>query len=169
MIEEGVQSLFAGDRFNRIRSKRSSFVIAGLSVLQWRAPDLLRLSLLIFNLITPFFKQTPYFQFHYPALQYDVYGNLFGLLASHLIAPLVTLHHLNVVEPIFPNVTRVQALWHLTVPMKLDLAGLMQQSSHRVSQPAYKWKMTDPTGVDRIQVYKKPDLHLWDSVSSFVN
>ncbi|XP_069154027.1 uncharacterized protein [Solanum lycopersicum] len=60
--------------------------------------------------------------------QYDVYGNLFGLLASHPIAPLVTLHHLDVVEPIFPNVTRVQALQRLTVPMKLDSAGLMQQS-----------------------------------------
>ncbi|KAJ4828060.1 hypothetical protein Tsubulata_046842 [Turnera subulata] len=60
--------------------------------------------------------------------QYDVYGNLFGLLASHPVAPLVSLHHLDVVEPIFPNVTRVQALRWLTVPMKLDSAGLMQQS-----------------------------------------
>ncbi|KAF3668913.1 putative golgin candidate 6-like isoform X1 [Capsicum annuum] len=181
--------------------------------------------------------------------QYDVYGNLFGLLASHPIAPLVTLHHLDVVEPIFPNVTRVQALRRLTVPMKLDSAGLMQQSicydkangwtisvswgfavqifrgelsaremempsrtflnwykradytayafntrpvarnpcqkpfvfyltnakmdpssnqtmsqytRHRVPHPACKWKTTDPAGVDRIQVYKKPDPHLWD-------
>ncbi|XP_009595643.1 uncharacterized protein [Nicotiana tomentosiformis] len=181
--------------------------------------------------------------------QYDVYGNLFGLLASHPIAPLVTLHHLDVVEPIFPNVTRVQALQRLTVPMKLDSAGLMQQSicydrangwtvsvswgfavqifrgilspreiempsrtflnwykradytayafntrpvarnpcqkpfvfylshakmdpynnqtvsqytRHRVPHPACKWKMADPADVDRIQVHKKPDPHLWD-------
>ncbi|KAJ8768546.1 hypothetical protein K2173_022653 [Erythroxylum novogranatense] len=60
--------------------------------------------------------------------QYDVYGNLFGLLASHPVTPLVSLHHLDVVEPIFPNVTRVQALQRLTVPMKLDSAGIMQQS-----------------------------------------
>ncbi|CAN0841215.1 hypothetical protein LINGRAHAP2_LOCUS3161 [Linum grandiflorum] len=60
--------------------------------------------------------------------QYDVYGNLFGLLASHPVAPLVSLHHLDVVEPIFPNVTRVEALQRLTVPMKLDSAGIMQQS-----------------------------------------
>lgn len=60
--------------------------------------------------------------------QYDVYGNLFGLLAAHPVAPLVSLHHLDVVEPIFPNVTRVQALQRLMVPMKLDSAGLMQQS-----------------------------------------
>ncbi|PRQ17612.1 hypothetical protein RchiOBHm_Chr7g0196881 [Rosa chinensis] len=60
--------------------------------------------------------------------QYDVYGNLFGLLAAHPVAPLVTLHHLDVVEPIFPNVTRVQALQQLMVPVKLDSAGIMQQS-----------------------------------------
>ncbi|XP_062027476.1 uncharacterized protein LOC133743521 [Rosa rugosa] len=60
--------------------------------------------------------------------QYDVYGNLFGLLAAHPVAPLVTLHHLDVVEPIFPNVTRVKALQQLMVPVKLDSAGIMQQS-----------------------------------------
>ncbi|XP_040987212.1 uncharacterized protein LOC121235062 [Juglans microcarpa x Juglans regia] len=180
--------------------------------------------------------------------QYDVYGNLFGLLAAHPVAPLVSLHHLDVVEPIFPNVTRVQALQQLTVPMKLDSAGLMQQSicydkskrwtisvswgfavqifrgvfspreiempsrtflnwyrkadytayafntrpvsrnpcqkpfvfymskarlssmnqtmseyvRHHVSHPACKWKMADPASLDRVEVYKKLDPHLWD-------
>ncbi|KAK6935425.1 Protein of unknown function DUF604 [Dillenia turbinata] len=60
--------------------------------------------------------------------QYDVWGNLFGLLASHPVAPLVSMHHLDVVEPIFPNASRVEALEKLKVPMKLDSAGLMQQS-----------------------------------------
>ncbi|GAY39162.1 hypothetical protein CUMW_042240 [Citrus unshiu] len=67
---------------------------------------------------------TKEFGFH----QYDVYGNLFGLLAAHPVTPLVSLHHLDVVEPIFPNMTRVQALQHLMVPKKLDSAALMQQS-----------------------------------------
>ncbi|MBA0621669.1 hypothetical protein Godav_007270 [Gossypium davidsonii] len=60
--------------------------------------------------------------------QYDVYGNLFGLLAAHPVTPLVSLHHLDVVEPIFPNVTRVEALRRLMLPVKLDSAGIMQQS-----------------------------------------
>lgn len=60
--------------------------------------------------------------------QFDVYGNLFGLLAAHPVTPLVSLHHLDVVEPIFPNVSRVQALKRLTAPMNLDPAGLIQQS-----------------------------------------
>jgi hypothetical protein len=42
--------------------------------------------------------------------QYDVYGNLFGLLVAHPIMPLVYFHHLDVVESIFLNRTRVQAL-----------------------------------------------------------
>ncbi|GLT84665.1 hypothetical protein SLE2022_028820 [Rubroshorea leprosula] len=60
--------------------------------------------------------------------QFDVFGNVFGLLAAHPIAPLVSLHHLDVVEPIFPDMDRVKALKQLTKPIKLDSAGLMQQS-----------------------------------------
>eukprot|EP00252_Welwitschia_mirabilis_P013485 TRINITY_DN2965_c0_g1_i1.p1 TRINITY_DN2965_c0_g1~~TRINITY_DN2965_c0_g1_i1.p1 ORF type:complete len:524 (-),score=57.83 TRINITY_DN2965_c0_g1_i1:236-1807(-) len=60
--------------------------------------------------------------------QYDVYGSLFGLLAAHPVAPFVSLHHLDVVEPIFPNMSRVNALQHLSKAIKLDSAGVMQQS-----------------------------------------
>ncbi|KAK6129976.1 hypothetical protein DH2020_036258 [Rehmannia glutinosa] len=182
-------------------------------------------------------------------IQYDVHGNLFGLLAAHPVTPLVSLHHLDVVEPIFPNVTQLQALQRLKIPMQLDSAGLMQQSicydetngwtmsvswgftvqifrgvlspreiempsrtflnwykradykayafntrsvmrnpcqkpivfylsrarmesntnktvseyvQHRVPNPECKWKMADPADVDRVEVYKKPDPHLWD-------
>ncbi|CAI8589293.1 unnamed protein product [Vicia faba] len=181
--------------------------------------------------------------------QYDVYGNLFGLLAAHPVTPLVSLHHLDVVEPIFPNATRVEALQRLTVPMKLDSAGLIQQSicydkekkwtisvswgfavqifrgifspreiempsrtflnwyrradytayafntrpvtrnpcqkpfvfylskaefnstihqtvseyeRHRVPHPECRWKISNPSALDKIIVYKKPDPHLWD-------
>ncbi|PIN17960.1 Galactosyltransferase [Handroanthus impetiginosus] len=183
--------------------------------------------------------------------QNDVYGNLFGLLAAHPVTPLVSIHHLDVVEPIFPNVTQIQALQQLKIPMQLDSAGLMQQSicyertkgwtvsvswgfaiqifrgvlspreiempsrtflnwykradytayafntrpvmrnpclkpfvfylsrarmeSHTnqtvslytryrdaVPHPVCKWKIADPGDVDRVEVYKKPDLHLWD-------
>lgn len=60
--------------------------------------------------------------------QYDVYGNLLGLLAAHPVTPLVSLHHIDVVEPIFPNRSRVNALQHLYKPIKLDPAGTLQQS-----------------------------------------
>ncbi|KAJ0715079.1 hypothetical protein HanPI659440_Chr13g0496981 [Helianthus annuus] len=181
--------------------------------------------------------------------QYDVYGNLFGLLAAHPVTPLVSLHHLDVVEPIFPEVTRVEALQRLMQPMKIDSAGLIQQSicydqtkgwtvsvswgfaiqvfrgilsprevempsrtflnwyrradytayafntrpvarnpcqkpfvfymtkvrlnsttnmsvseyaRHRVPHPLCKWKMIDPSSLDKVVVFKRPDPQLWD-------
>ncbi|KAM0834935.1 hypothetical protein ACQ4PT_063267 [Festuca glaucescens] len=62
--------------------------------------------------------------------QYDVYGDLLGLLAAHPVAPIVTLHHLDVVAPLFPNApSRPAAVRRLfTGPVKLDPAGIMQQS-----------------------------------------
>ncbi|CAA2985686.1 glyco -N-acetylgalactosamine 3-beta-galactosyltransferase 1 [Olea europaea subsp. europaea] len=60
--------------------------------------------------------------------QYDVYGNLLGLLGAHPVAPLVSLHHLDVVDPIFPGKTRVQGLKHLFESVKQDSASIIQQS-----------------------------------------
>ncbi|XP_062184974.1 uncharacterized protein LOC133888663 [Phragmites australis] len=62
--------------------------------------------------------------------QYDVYGDLLGLLASHPVAPIVTLHHLDVVKPLFPDArSRPAAVRSLfDGPVKLDSAGMMQQS-----------------------------------------
>lgn len=61
-------------------------------------------------------------------MQYDVYGNLLGLLGAHPVTPLVSLHHLDVVEPIFPRMTQVKALRHLTQSIQYDSASIMQQS-----------------------------------------
>ncbi|XP_006365158.1 uncharacterized protein [Solanum tuberosum] len=60
--------------------------------------------------------------------QYDVYGNLLGLLGAHPVTPLVSLHHLDVVDPIFPGISRVNGLQRLFESSKLDSANLMQQS-----------------------------------------
>ncbi|TYH38745.1 hypothetical protein ES332_D12G131000v1 [Gossypium tomentosum] len=181
--------------------------------------------------------------------QYDVFGNLLGLLSAHPVAPLVSIHHLDKVEPIFPNMNRLQALTRLNIPINLDSAALMQQSvcydktwswtvsvswgytvqiyrgifsvremempartflnwykradytgfafntrpvtrhvcqkpfvyylskasynkvmnqtvsehvQHQVSNPDCKWKMADPSRIERVEVYRKPDPNLWD-------
>ncbi|KAL3750753.1 hypothetical protein ACJRO7_011797 [Eucalyptus globulus] len=60
--------------------------------------------------------------------QYDVYGDLLGLLGAHPVTPLVSIHHLDVVEPVFPRMTRVRALRHLFESVKHDSASIMQQS-----------------------------------------
>ncbi|KAL5863444.1 hypothetical protein ACOSQ3_000958 [Xanthoceras sorbifolium] len=60
--------------------------------------------------------------------QCDLYLNIFGLLAAHPITPLVSIHHLDTVGPIFPNMDRVEALKRLKISMNLDSAALIQQS-----------------------------------------
>ncbi|KAJ0229796.1 Uncharacterized protein HA466_0313300 [Hirschfeldia incana] len=60
--------------------------------------------------------------------QFDVYGNLLGLLSVHPQAPIVSIHHLDVVEPIFPRMDRVKAVKRLMISAKLDSASLVQQS-----------------------------------------
>ncbi|KAI6685722.1 hypothetical protein NL676_031635 [Syzygium grande] len=60
--------------------------------------------------------------------QYDVYGDLLGLLGAHPVTPLVSIHHLDVVEPVFPRMTRVRALRHLFESVQHDSASIMQQS-----------------------------------------
>ncbi|XP_010456306.1 PREDICTED: uncharacterized protein LOC104737750 [Camelina sativa] len=60
--------------------------------------------------------------------QMDVYGDLLGLLSVHPQVPIVSIHHLDVVEPIFPKTSRVNAVKKLMIPAKLDSASLVQQS-----------------------------------------
>ncbi|KAF5191493.1 glycosyltransferase [Thalictrum thalictroides] len=60
--------------------------------------------------------------------QYDVEGDIFGLLAAHPLKPLVSLHHLDHAQPIFPNMTTIQGLQHLFKAVKLDPARILQQT-----------------------------------------
>ncbi|KAK4408887.1 hypothetical protein Sango_0469700 [Sesamum angolense] len=60
--------------------------------------------------------------------QYDVYGNLLGLLGAHPVTPLVSLHHLDVVDPIFPGLDRVESLRRLFESAEHDTASIAQQS-----------------------------------------
>ncbi|XP_058092241.1 uncharacterized protein LOC131238609 [Magnolia sinica] len=60
--------------------------------------------------------------------QVDIRGDLFGMLSAHPLTPLVSLHHLDYVEPFFPNMTRVQALEHLFEAVKVDPGRILQQT-----------------------------------------
>ncbi|XP_027347608.1 uncharacterized protein LOC113858990 isoform X2 [Abrus precatorius] len=60
--------------------------------------------------------------------QLDMRGNLFGMLAAHPLSPLLSLHHLDAVEPLFPNMDRVQALEHLIAAANIDPARILQQT-----------------------------------------
>ncbi|KAF5454664.1 hypothetical protein F2P56_024312 [Juglans regia] len=60
--------------------------------------------------------------------QVDMRGNLFGLLSSHPLAPLVSLHHLDAVDPIFPNMSRTLAMGHLFEAVNVDPGRILQQT-----------------------------------------
>jgi len=72
-----------------------------------------------------FFEETEIWLF---VIQYDVYGDLLGLLGAHPVTPLMTLHHLDVVQPIFPLMDRVESLKQLMKSVKQDSGSIMQQS-----------------------------------------
>lgn len=55
-------------------------------------------------------------------------GNLFGFLSSHPLAPLVSLHHLDAVDPIFPNMSRADAMGHLFKAVNVDPGRILQQT-----------------------------------------
>lgn len=60
--------------------------------------------------------------------QVDVRGSLFGMLSSHPLSPLVSLHHLEAVEPIFPWLNRTRAMGHLFEAVNVDPARILQQT-----------------------------------------
>ncbi|KAK4369430.1 hypothetical protein RND71_013222 [Anisodus tanguticus] len=60
--------------------------------------------------------------------QVDVRGDLFGILAAHPLSPLLSLHHLDTVEPLFPGMTRIQAADHLFQAVNADPARILEQT-----------------------------------------
>ncbi|GLT75837.1 hypothetical protein SLA2020_475310 [Shorea laevis] len=60
--------------------------------------------------------------------QVDIRGDLYGLLAAHPLAPLVSLHHLNYVQSIFPNMTQIDSLKRLMSAYQVDPGRTLQQS-----------------------------------------
>lgn len=60
--------------------------------------------------------------------QLDIRGDVFGLLASHPVRPLVSLHHLDHTDPIFPNMTTSKALQHFFKAANVDPQRLLQQT-----------------------------------------
>ncbi|KAK9682355.1 hypothetical protein RND81_10G067700 [Saponaria officinalis] len=60
--------------------------------------------------------------------QFDVRGDLFGMLTAHPLSPLLSLHHLEIVEPLFPHMNRTDALRHLFKAYHADPRRILQQT-----------------------------------------
>lgn len=60
--------------------------------------------------------------------QMDIRGFPYGMLAAHPVAPLVSLHHLDDVLPIFPNQTRIGSIKKLISGYEVDPGRTLQHS-----------------------------------------
>ncbi|CAN4097719.1 unnamed protein product [Withania somnifera] len=72
--------------------------------------------------------------------QIDIRDDPFGLLAAHPMAPLVSLHHLDYVQSLFPNQNQLESLRILTTAYKVDPARTMQQCFCYYHK--YKWSVS---------------------------
>ncbi|KAL6574691.1 hypothetical protein OROMI_011976 [Orobanche minor] len=60
--------------------------------------------------------------------QLDIRGSPYGLLSAHPLAPLVSLHHLDYIEPLFPDTDRVASIEKLISAYKSDPVRTLQQT-----------------------------------------
>ncbi|KAG7593762.1 hypothetical protein ISN45_Aa01g025490 [Arabidopsis thaliana x Arabidopsis arenosa] len=60
--------------------------------------------------------------------QWDIKGNAHGLLSSHPIAPFVSIHHVEAVNPLYPGLSTLDSLKLLTRAMSLDPKSVLQRS-----------------------------------------
>ncbi|KAJ8452630.1 hypothetical protein Cgig2_004966 [Carnegiea gigantea] len=60
--------------------------------------------------------------------QIDLRKDISGFLASLAQSPLVSLHHIDAVNPLFPSMSRTESLNHLMKAARLDQSRLLQQT-----------------------------------------
>lgn len=61
-------------------------------------------------------------------LQIDLRRDISGLLSSHPQTPLLSLHHIDTVDPIFPKKSRAESINHLMKAVRVDSSRLLQQT-----------------------------------------
>ncbi|KAK8518799.1 hypothetical protein V6N13_017932 [Hibiscus sabdariffa] len=61
-------------------------------------------------------------------IEVDVRGNVFGMLTAQPLSPLLSLHHLDAMEPIFPNMDKTRALEHFFKAVTADSSRILLQT-----------------------------------------
>jgi hypothetical protein len=61
-------------------------------------------------------------------VQIDLHGDISGLLRAHPLSPLVSLHHLDSVYPLYPDMDRTRAMQHFFRAANADPARILQQT-----------------------------------------
>ncbi|KDP25189.1 hypothetical protein JCGZ_20345 [Jatropha curcas] len=60
--------------------------------------------------------------------QWDIRGNAHGLLSSHPVAPFVSIHHVEAVDPLYPGMSSLDSLKLFTKAMTADPISFLQRS-----------------------------------------
>ena len=60
--------------------------------------------------------------------QWDIRGNAHGILAAHPIAPFISIHHVEFVDPIYPGLNSLESLELFTKAMKTEPMSFLQRS-----------------------------------------
>ncbi|XP_044401077.1 uncharacterized protein [Triticum aestivum] len=60
--------------------------------------------------------------------QWDIRGNAHGILAAHPIAPFISIHHVEFVDPIYPGLNSLESLELFTKAMKIEPMSFLQRS-----------------------------------------
>lgn len=84
--------------------------------------------------------------------QIDIRGDPYGILAAHPVAPLVSLHHLDYVKPLFPNQTQFDSLKTLIQAYRIDPARTVQQCFCYYKTWRRKWSLSISWGYT-VQIY----------------
>ncbi|KAL1546323.1 hypothetical protein AAHA92_22934 [Salvia divinorum] len=82
--------------------------------------------------------------------QMDIRGSPFGLLSAHPIAPLISLHHLDYVQPLYPGINRVESIKRLIQAYNTDPGRTLQQSF--CYHPTRNWSVSVSWGYN-VQIY----------------
>eukprot|EP01018_Ginkgo_biloba_P008975 Gb_36895 [translate_table: standard] len=62
------------------------------------------------------------------AITFDIRGNAFGFLAAHPLAPFVSMHHADLLDPVFPELKTLDSLRLFMSAMETEPASFLQQS-----------------------------------------
>ena len=84
-------------------------------------------------------------------LQIDLHGDLSGLLSAHPESPFLSLHHLDVTDPLFPSMNRNESVVRLMEAAKLDQSRLLQQTI--CYHKPYNWSFSISWGYS-IHIYE---------------
>nr|XP_043612106.1 uncharacterized protein LOC122583796 [Erigeron canadensis] len=90
--------------------------------------------------------------------QIDLHGNISGLLSAHPQTPLVSLHHLDAVQPIFPAMDRPQSLKQLMKAAKIDQSRLLQQSICYDNHKNWSYSLSWGYSLHIYETYMTPSL-----------